>query len=258
MQRWKFKSLSYVTSSSSPGTDAWPPELRPLAQEMAEMATGVRANDVEIILKNLDAKAGKSAKEDDVPSEELTEEEKEKRRKEEQKAAMKAARDAAVATTRIEARRLAGWVRGGPCTLRVLNFLCAASIAFAGGVGIFIETFNKFRVFHIVLEFYLLIFGIALASVDVKSAACSHYVAGRVQKYFEFLSLSLGRGLFFLFVGLLSLSLWDESTGGWTEILSIISGFAAVGLAFVNCAAGCIAQRRLKNAAGKIASEESS
>lgn len=168
--------------------------------------------------------------------------------------AKKQAKAAAVMVARAEARRLWRWVKGDPCGLRVLNFLASLCLIFAGVTGILIQTFNRFRFFMIVLEFYIAACGLVLAALEVESALCAKYIAAAVQRWAGFLTTTIGRGQFLLFVGFTSLSIWDPVTHGWTEIVNIGVGFFVLILAIINMIVGCCARRKLGAAAQRVAS----
>lgn len=167
----------------------------------------------------------------------------------------RAAKQAARVAARAEARRLARWVKGSPCALRTLNFMGGLALCFAGLTGILIQTFNEFRIWAIVIEFYIFVFGIIVCGVEVESQLCTKYIGANVQKWGQFLSTSTGRGHFLWFVGFLSLSLWDPTTDGWTELFNIGSGFFVLVLAIVNWVAGYLASQKLRRAAAAVGSE---
>lgn len=108
----------------------------------------------------------------------------------------------------------------------------------------------------IVLEAYIAVLGLVMASVEVESELCTKYIAAYVNKWLSFLSTAKGRGHYLLFVGFLSLSIWDPRTRGWTELFNIGAGFYVLVLALLNYATGCRASAKLSAAASNIASEE--
>lgn len=199
-----------------------PPQLAPAVQ----LAEGLEEDDIPAILSELDKHSGNASTTKGGPSSDKGDDgaaaaghegdaEARPSSEEEQRQAAKAA---ARLAARAEARRLWRWVRGSPCGLRVLNFLGGLALSFAGVTGIVIQTFNEFRIWMIILQFYICVFGLLMASLEVDSALCVKYVSSNVQKWLGFLTTSSGRGHYLLFVGFLTLSIWDPTTHGWTEL----------------------------------------
>jgi Ca2+-binding EF-hand superfamily protein len=207
------------------------------ARGAVEMADGLSEDDVGVLLASMDEKSGKApAKQEGKDGEE--DEGKEQRRK---------ALQGAKIIARAETRRLWRWVRSGPFGLRVLTFLTGLSLVFSGVLGMLLQTFNGFRIFAIGVCFYLILIGILVSSLEVKSAVCSTYVRAQVYKYFHFLSMMKARGTFLLFIGVASLSIVQRSLN-WTEYLSIIASVFCCTVGLFTIISGAMAEGKLKNA----------
>ena len=161
------------------------------ARGVVETLEGLDESDIDVIIDVMEAEKDgakkKKSKKEKKEGEEGEEEEEEEDESEFMKNLKKGLSLAAV-VGRAERRRIFTWISSGPCTLQVLSFLCGVSIIVSGFVGIFIQTFNKFRIIAIMLNFYLMVFGLVISALEVKSQFCSVNVASRVVKWFHFLS----------------------------------------------------------------------
>merc|ERR1711871_659756 len=111
-------------------------------------------------------------------------------------------------------------------------------------MGMIIQIFNGFRISAIGVCFYLILIGILVSSLEVKSAVCSTYVRAQVYKYFHFLSMMKSRGVFLVFVGAVSLSIVQE-TLQWTEYLSVVASIFCCVIGVITIVSGALAERKL-------------
>ena len=223
------------------------------ARGVVEMADGIAEDDIGIILNTIDEKSNNSNNnnmhdDDGGEDEDINNIEKGRKKKTKEQIQKEKMMQGAKLVARAEARRLWKWVLAGPTSLRVLTFLCGTSLIISGAIGFWIEIFNKFRFFAIGSNVYILLAGILISSLEIKSVLCTTYVRSQVYNFFHFLSLMRGRGGFLLFFALFNFAIIDTTTGGWTEILNIISGILCFLVGVYTIIAGILAERKLKSA----------
>jgi len=161
---------------------------------------------------------------------------------------------AAGIAARAETRRLWLWVKEGPCTLRVLTFLGGAFIALSGLLGILIETFNRFRLVAMMLDFYICVGGFAVAAVAAKSHLCTDFAAVALHKWCGFLTRTGGRGWFLLLLAVLSLATVSGADPAM-ESLNIGAAGVALALGLFHVAVGLLVEQRLSELHGRFPCE---
>jgi hypothetical protein len=117
-------------------------------------------------------------------------------------------RNEALVKARQEMTNLQDWLKKGD---KNLNHLCLAAgclTAFSGFLGIF----NIMSPLNMLLEVYNFLFGLLIIILELQYHALGGQLVSRPRKFIEeyakFLSLSNGRGIFYIYVGSISLSRW--------------------------------------------------
>jgi hypothetical protein len=182
----------------------------PGAESLMQVAEGLNEADVATLVKTF--------QESQQPNPNMSEEDKAMAQR---KMMSKIAKTLAMA----EARRVGDWVKKGPRSLRVLSFLAGCALIFGASLQLLPDIIAPSRM---VLDIYLILFGVVIVAIEVESMVCSKYCAVNIERMCGFLTKVYGRGFFYVAVGVMSLShLW-------------ILPMKAAGLALIVLGAVCI------------------
>lgn len=116
----------------------------------------------------------------------------------------------------------------GPLTFRVLGFLGGIAMVISNALAI-TERFFGFNWGRCIIAIYGVFFGLVIFLMDAPlPVMCSARLQNSIRYYFKFLEFTLGRGVFFFFVGSLQITnfnMLDWAVGGYMMFV----GFVAVG-----------------------------
>jgi len=95
----------------------------------------------------------------------------------------------------------------GPLTFRMLGFLGGIAMIISNGIAI-LERFFSFHFANCLIAIYGVCFGILIVLMDAPIPLGRKIQEG-IRYYFKFLEFTLGRGVFFFFVGTLQIANWN-------------------------------------------------
>ena len=155
---------------------------------------------------------------------------------------------------RVEARRLARWVRSAPMSVRVLNFLCgllgfSVLLLWSIWVSLFLGYFFQF-----VLQLWLLVFNFVIIGLNANIRPCQRNLVPKIERWVMFLSTTTGRGVLLFFVGALDMS--SCTANKYTLYPMIGVGGLSVLVGLITMAVGARASGKLNRVLAKIDSEE--
>jgi hypothetical protein len=114
----------------------------------------------------------------------------------------------------------------GPLTFRMLGFLGGLAMILSNGLAI-LERFFSFNLAGALIAIYGVFFGTLIVLMDAPMPGfCATKVQGSIRYYFKFLEFTLGRGMFFFFVGTLQIANWnmlDWAVGGFMIFVGVVS-----------------------------------
>ncbi|CAM9662027.1 unnamed protein product [Ascophyllum nodosum] len=128
-------------------------------------------------------------------------------------------------------------LRNGTLSMKIFSYI-AGVLLVALGFFSFFRHFLHLRVIAAVVQVYMFIFGWAILVIEVRSKLLPPIILETIHKYFGFLTVVWGRGVFFIFVGTLALAEW--------KFLYILLGIYLVGLGAGMICWGLQASRSLK------------
>jgi hypothetical protein len=139
-----------------------------------------------------------------------------------------------------------------PGKINIWWFAAACAVTVGGVIGTLDLLFTTFAPLDLIDEIYLLFFGLIMFTLDAPlNLKFLMEVKTNVHKYAKFLTLLVGRGIWYVFLGTMTFaSLWENNI---SPFLAVILGFFVFGIGVYSTVFGFVKSRKLDKVRVQVA-----
>eukprot|EP00746_Dinoflagellata_sp_MGD_P073015 gnl/MRDRNA2_/MRDRNA2_29635_c0_seq1.p1 gnl/MRDRNA2_/MRDRNA2_29635_c0~~gnl/MRDRNA2_/MRDRNA2_29635_c0_seq1.p1 ORF type:complete len:246 (+),score=46.97 gnl/MRDRNA2_/MRDRNA2_29635_c0_seq1:109-846(+) len=132
-----------------------------------------------------------------------------------------------------------------PGKINVWWFAAACAVVIGGVIGTLDLLFTTFAPLDLIDEIYLLFFGLIMFTLDAPlNLKFLMEVKTNVHRYAKFLTLLVGRGIWYIFLGTMTFAtLWENNI---SPFLAVILGFFVFGIGVFSATFGFVKSRKLE------------
>eukprot|EP00746_Dinoflagellata_sp_MGD_P073016 gnl/MRDRNA2_/MRDRNA2_29635_c0_seq2.p1 gnl/MRDRNA2_/MRDRNA2_29635_c0~~gnl/MRDRNA2_/MRDRNA2_29635_c0_seq2.p1 ORF type:complete len:246 (+),score=45.56 gnl/MRDRNA2_/MRDRNA2_29635_c0_seq2:109-846(+) len=139
-----------------------------------------------------------------------------------------------------------------PGKINVWWFAAACAVVIGGVIGTLDLLFTTFAPLDLIDEIYLLFFGLIMFTLDAPlNLKFLMEVKTNVHRYAKFLTLLVGRGIWYIFLGTMTFAtLWENNI---SPFLAVILGFFVFGIGVYSTVFGFVKTRKLEKVRVQVA-----